>query len=1096
MKASNVNITSDIVNIMSSQQGQQNNAQGPNPAPSAPNNLGQDIDLLKSIDSTLKEILSSGPNWSQSDARNMMPGQQVSQARRGNDKNSLFSGKNKNAFNMSAFEDGLREGLMDALLGSDFKDNLSSIFDDFANQLGVEVSDIPNELGKQVGKQMMDAFKDTGLGKDIMGKVDNMKNQALAGAKDLASNILSGRSGVEGARAAAGANAGANVAGAAGTVGAEAAGSGIASAGAASAGAAVSLQGLALAAGAVGVAFLAVVAAAYVLGPAFEGTAAIFKAAGKAANRNAESREKNLELAQKRLQEDIEYMVKYPFEILEKAADELYKAWDSQIRLINGTQGYSKDDLYELMGQYAERLRDEGMTRVISTSEITENLGKVLESGLSGTVATEFAYLATKLNAAIPTQDFFNYAATYASLAANAIKNGKSESEAIQYANNQMEEFASNVLYASRQLSGGFSTGLKDAQSLFESSAQIVTAAKTGDASLVSGVLTSVAAIVGSIAPDLSSSVVESIVKTAVGGNSSDIVALRSLAGINASNTEFLKALATNPQEVFTTLFSNLAKLQSMSNDNFMEVAEGLSDVFGISMDAFARVDFNYLAQAISAMNVNNNSLSENIKLLASGETTTTAEQLRMQQINEYMLEEGLSYVLDNEAARAIQEHMWDEQRNRELMEATYAVELQGSALQFLEGISQTVKNLLNLLNPVAWISNLATNLALTAAEGAAQQADLAQMLELGKVGKTTKGSLKDFSNLTSTNKNLNLTTSLVDMMGGVSMYGAISNLTEKVNAMYNAPSQILSGAEHANIESAIFKSSYGLLGNVLGRSIGSQYSWANIGKSFASALASTPYNQQTAAVATKASTSSAVTAKANSRFQEFIDTISTYVDKNKSYDEWKASATQYGIKDFATALEENGVTEAQLQGAFQSQQVAKASEQESERQKNEDAFWKAGTTFWTVSFGEIASADKVVQDAILAELQRMNSEKGLSNQKLQKIIDNNSTFFNQWADHFIKNLTYTEHTSSLQSDLAQVQDAMKLGTGDAILQLAKALTSNEVDLKDPMAQTNVLLSEILIVAQAIMQQNNKTGGTVLPTTMSALALGLVGTEK
>ncbi|MCU6720651.1 hypothetical protein OCV67_12045 [Porcipelethomonas ammoniilytica] len=43
----------------------------------------------------------------------------------------------------------------------------------------------------------------------------------------------------------------------------------------------------------------------------------------------------------------------------------------------------------------------------------------------------------------------------------------------------------------------------------------------------------------------------DAIYKAATGGNSSKIVVLRSLAGINASNTEFLKQLANDPQKVF-----------------------------------------------------------------------------------------------------------------------------------------------------------------------------------------------------------------------------------------------------------------------------------------------------------------------------------------------------------------------------------------------------------------------------------------------------------------------------------------------------------------------------------------------------------------
>ena len=421
--------------------------------------------------------------------------------------------------------------------------------------------------------------------------------------------------------------------------------------------------------------------------PAIEGLKQFGDTIKKTANRTHDEQDQMLKHAQERLEADVKTMVETPFKILEDAARKLYDVWDSNIREINQTQGYNKEDLQNLIGSYAQRLRDENLSSVVSSADITEHLTKVLESGLSGQVAEEFAYLATKLNAAIPTQDFFQYADAYASLAATAIQQGQSEAQAIEYANTQLESFANNILYASRQISGGFSTGLKNANELFEQSVKIAQTGRSTNVTEISGVMASVSAIVGAVAPDLASSMTDLIYQAATGGNTSQLVALRSLAGINASNTEFLREFTQNPKAVFTELFENLADMQQMSPDNYMEVAEGLADVFGVSMDALARVDFNYLAQAISEMNVNSGSLDENLSLLASGESTTSAEQMRMQQINQYMIDEGLAYVMDNEAARAIQEHMWEEQIANELMEATYGVELTGSAAEAIQGI-------------------------------------------------------------------------------------------------------------------------------------------------------------------------------------------------------------------------------------------------------------------------------------------------------------------------------------------------------------------------------------------------------------------------
>ena len=57
---------------------------------------------------------------------------------------------------------------------------------------------------------------------------------------------------------------------------------------------------------------------------------------------------------------------------------------------------------------------------------------------------------------------------------------------------------------------------------------------------------------------------------------------------------------------------------------------------------------------------------------------------------------------------------------------------------------------------------------------------------------------------------------------------------------------------------------------------------------------------------------------------------------------------------------------------------------------------------------------------------------------------------------------------------------------------LAEALTANVVNLKDPTVQTNAILAQILIVVQAIMNQNNNVAGaTTLADSLQALATGL-----
>lgn len=526
---------------------------------------------------------------------------------------------------------------------------------------------------------------------------------------------------------------------------------------------------------AIGAAILLVDALSDALGPAIEGISSFSKSIVSAANRTYTSYSKFTELAKKRLEADITSIREAAFKVIEDAANRVEQVWDNVEGTIAATQQYNKAEVQDLWSQYAQRLKDEGLSKVVSSADIMEKLESVLRQGLSGAVAQEFAYQATLLNSMIPTEDFFQYASTYASIAANAIKNGEGQDAAINRANQELQEFADNLLHASRDLSGGFTTTLVNSSDLFAKSAEIALTAHTAETNKISRLLTSVSGVVGSIAPDLATDIVDAIYKAAVGGNSSDITALRSMAGVGAGNTAFLQALVNNPKDVIVTLFSNLANLQNMSSANYMEVAEGLSNVFGMSMSDFARVDFQYLADQISKMNDSTGHLDDNLKLLADGQTTSNDAQMRMQKINEYMIEEGLAYVLDNEVARAIQEHMWQEQLNRELQEATYAVDLQGAALDALTGIGITVAKVLDIITG-AWIARSVTNIALTAVEQAQNSKDVQNILNEGKVG---AGNAEAYTNLITRGQNLKLAAPIATLLGGISEMSTVTDLID-----------------------------------------------------------------------------------------------------------------------------------------------------------------------------------------------------------------------------------------------------------------------------------------------------------------------------
>lgn len=1217
------------------------------------NNLGNpEVAYLKSIDSTLRDMAKNGVKTSQSAARQSMPRRTDFRDRQssktGSDMFSFGKTKRKNSGGKDPagdFLDGLGKSLMDSLGSSDIKKRMKGLLKNVSDTFGAPLEDIPGMVGEELGKQAMSAFKGTGLGKSLTGKISNYANNIIGdlekafppikkdkdtsygdswgsnfGRKDAAvqdakraadkslseaeanydltdavfniqsatiniaspkaqqeqmkqeaDNVIQEASqqadkgqsqlqdsfvnetkdqlkdkvtdkaqdfiedklpggdkmgdagnflskgkealssvgkdllggfksgGVKGA-VQAGGKALSGFLGSMGTAGTTAA-TGTAAAGTAAAGTAAStgmaagMAGLTTALGSVVPPLLALAAAMAILqklmeafAPLIEGISGLFGAMSKAGNRYNETREKMMENAEERLKEDIKTVIEEPFKILQESAQQVYDAWDNTMRKINATQGYSKSDLQDLMGAFATRLREEGLTEVVSGADLVTNLGKVLDSGLSGQVAEEFAYMATKLNAAIPTQDFFNYASTYASLAANAIKNGQSEAQAIAYANRELELFASNVLYSSRVLTNGFTTGLQDAQSVFEESVKVAQTSRTGDPAQIAGVLTAVSAATGAIAPDLATALTDAVVQAATGGNSSQLVALRSLAGVNASNTQFLQQLAKDPQGLFVELFRNLANMQTMSEDAYMEVAEGLSDIFGLSMDTFARVDFNYLADAIANMNVNDAALLENMELLQSGETTTSAEQMRMAQINKYMIEEGLAYVLDNEAARVIQQHMWDEQLANEMMETTYGVEIKGAALDFLEGIRKTIDNIINLLNPFAWLGKV-FNSAAAANEEAALEADFRQLLELGKVG---TGNAKALYQLTTRGVDLNVAPSLINMMGGTSLYQIAND-----NAKFWSTAFPFSGSptgaiqQFQNIYSNILVGAVNdQINNDRNFGISSRYNWGSVGKSTASMLQSVSATSSIGPVETYSTSS---TEKSQSNLKAKIDKmleedyIESIVENNGTYQDWVESGKKYGISDMSKALEEVGYSEEDVKASFQSEQVEQGAKIEQARRDREDLYWDNTEQYQL----ELKDNSYILIDntQILIDLMEYN------NTALDLIYAKHSDFYDAWVDYYVNHTVYNEAFGSAKNAVTEIRNREKDKSDSAVYALAEALNKNSVDLlKDPVLQTNAILAQILIVVNAIMQQNNKTGGVMsLPDTLQALSMGLMG---
>lgn len=677
-------------------------------------------------------------NRSGASRNNMASQAAMSDRMRGQNSNgwNLENGQQRNPYArrkdpLDQFEEAFAKELLDSVAGGDFKKNINKALNNFSKEMGFSINELPTKVGQQMAKDFAKSNLGKKLGlqaqkllvgekgdKGLLGSIGkSIGPQTKNAVTKFIQTTLNLPGTAEGVAAA--------TKGATELAGATAEGAGLVGELSTAIGSALPEIGLAVAA-------IAVVAK--VAEPAIESFSKMLSALTKSAYKEDDLRAKRRESAQKRLVADINYMVEQPFKILTEAAQSWYDTWNSNLQTIGQTQGYDKESVYNLYASYAERLREENLGSVISSTSIIDGLKQVLGTGLSGKAAEEFAYQATKLQAIIPNMDFFQYAGSYAQIAANAMVQGASQAEALELANEQLESFANNVLYANRELAGGFNTGLSNSSQLFADAVKIAQTARTGNTSAISGVLTSVSAVVGAVAPDLATGLVDNIVKAAIGGNSESIVALRSLAGINASNTEFLRAFAENPQSVFSNLFNKLAELQTMSNDNFMEVAEGLSPIFGVDVAALAQVDFNYLARAVDQMNINSGSLEENLELLASGETTTTAEQAKMAEINQMILDEGLGVVIDNEAAQMIQQHMWDEQMTNAITSAQYGVELQGASYDLLYSIAQTVTTISRFMHPLDALEEAFENIDEVLDETMTQRQVLNEILVKGAV--------------------------------------------------------------------------------------------------------------------------------------------------------------------------------------------------------------------------------------------------------------------------------------------------------------------------------------------------------------------------
>lgn len=821
-----------------------------------------------------------------------------------------------------------------------------------------------------------------------------------------------------------------------------------------------------------------------------------------------------------RFQKDAETFIKTPFKILEDAANKVYEVWDAALQTINATQGYTKSDLQDLMSAYASRLRSEGLSNVVGTTDVTSMLQSIIKQGLSGKVAEEFAYQATVLNKAIPTEDFTSYASSYASVAASYINAGHTQAEALEYANKQLQAFASSVLTASRQVSGGFTTSLTGVSNLFEDVVKIAQTGGVSDTTQLSSALSVVQAVAGQVSPSTGSDLVSQIVNAAVGGNSNNLVALRSLAGTGASNTAFLQALVRDPNNVLANMFSGLQSMFDKSTDNYMEVAYSLADTFGVSADALARIDWQKLVEELRNNSSSTSALNQNMNLLASGETTTSAEAQRLAQINQYMIDEGLSYVLDNEAARLIQQHMWDQEIADQMQQATYAVDFAGGALELMTSISSLLQDIVKTLT-----------LGIVDFGGIAKSGkdyldivgDIKSLLQAGVVG---EGNPVQYHNLTTyeVSNLIQKPRNYLENWGIQGRYDANGGLTNFTSATGSA---FLSFPGY--LTNSIYQAVKDTTGN--GASVPtSKYSWAS-GKSSLQALNSPDVYPTLPDGAVSESATQKISSQTATKLNQWMSTMSDFISSGSSYEDWYNSASDYGFSDVSSTLSDLGYSDNDMRMTYADKATDYAVDQAIQQKQLESQFYTDGVTWieqtypadrdaWNTKYDTNVTAWFMTFSTQMGEWQtlytdtmtnfqlhldaKMSEWFGLyeeytdtTHKKLQYLnnqFDNNfvNDFLYEWKDYYIGKHTHYREATNFDTSIRTIT-AERNQTNQGILALAKALTERtDLDeLVDPAVQTNVLLGQVVVLLQSIFTAQQSGQGLTLPTALASLGLNI-----
>ena len=428
------------------------------------------------------------------------------------------------------------------------------------------------------------------------------------------------------------------------------------------------------------------------------------------ANTAIRTRDTVIKASYEKIRADVKDMGTYQVEMYTQATNQIYSVWDKNLSQVTATQGYTKEALNTLQDTVAQKIQDLGYANAINAADYIDTLASALNANLGGELAEVFATQSMILQKAVPEVNLDNMAEQFAAIWTNAVHEGKNGEEEMVKA---MEQIA-GAAKAIEDTTDGNNQFLKQIPT-YLTQAQTMVARAGGSVDQVAELTTQMMAAEGplaSLAPQLSGFTGE-LVTILADQNNSSAVALRSImhdidSNIGISATDFMTSFMDDTKGTLVTAFDAIQQFldKNQSAGAQQEFYLAMADLFGISQDKLAQIDFGYISEQLAQTNahLNTAALLDAEALVKDGETETLEQQLVNNTANMLLAQNAVRDTLDNSLMRKLEQ-------NEINMEKLIYEELSVQSVDFAEstmGFFIKLKDaLLSLLDPLGIFKGL-----------------------------------------------------------------------------------------------------------------------------------------------------------------------------------------------------------------------------------------------------------------------------------------------------------------------------------------------------------------------------------------------------